>query len=70
MKTGSIFAAIAAVAAIGVGVYMVDINQTREGTLPEYDLNVGDVETGTEGVTVEVPTIDIESPEEQAADGS
>lgn len=76
MKTGSIIAIIAAVAVIGFGVYMIDIDQTEEarlpdvdvsvegGNMPEYDVETGDIEVGSEEVTVDVPTIDIESPEE------
>ncbi|MEO0751323.1 MAG: hypothetical protein AAFY25_05935 [Pseudomonadota bacterium] len=81
MKTGSILAAIIAVALVGFGVYMIDINQTEEaslpdvdisvegGNMPEYDAEVGDIDVGTEEVTVDVPTIDVESPEEDADDG-
>ena len=70
--------AIAALLVLG-GIYMVDIDQTAEGSLPdvdiavesgsmpEYDVDVGDIDVGTEEVTVNVPTIDIESPEEEAA---
>ena len=76
MKTGVIIAGAAAAAAIGIGIYMVDIDMTEEGALPDIDLSVdggnlpefdvetGDIETGTKEVTVEVPTIDIETPEE------
>ena len=82
MKTGSIIAAIVAVIAIAFGVYMIDIDQTEEGSLPdvdvsmeggnmpEFDAEVGEIETGTEEVTLEVPTIDIQSPEEAAAEDS
>ncbi len=76
MRTGLIIAAVAAVAAIGFGVYMVDVDMTEEATLPdvdisveggnapEFDVETGDVEMGTEEVTVDVPTIDIEPPAE------
>ena len=82
MKTGTIIAAVVAVIAIAFGVYMIDIDQTEEGSLPdvdismeggnmpEFDAEVGDIETGTETVTMEVPTLDIQSPEEDAADDS
>ena len=82
MKTGSIIAAIVAVIAIAFGVYMIDIDQTEEGSLPDIDVSmeggnmpefeaeVGEIETGTEEVTLEVPTIDIQSPEEAAAEDS
>lgn len=82
MKTATIAAVIVAAIAIGFGVYMVDVDQTEEaslpdvdvsvegGNMPKFDAEVGDIETGTKEVTVEVPTVDIESPEEDAADDS
>ena len=56
MKTTSVIAVIVAAIAIGFGVYMIDIDQTEEGSLPdvdvsvdggnmpEFDADVGDVE--------------------------
>lgn len=82
MKVMSVIAVVIAAVAIGFGIYMVDIDQTEEaslpdvelsvegGNLPEFDAEVGDIETGTEEVTLEVPTIEIQSPEEDAADDS
>ena len=82
MKIMSVFAVVIAAAAIGFGVYMVDIDQTEEaslpdvdvsvegGNLPAFDAEVGDIETGSESVTMEVPTIAIQSPAEDAADES
>ncbi len=76
MKIASIIAVVVAAVAIGFGVYMVDIDQTQEaslpdvdlsvegGNLPEFSADVGDIETGTETITMEVPTIEFESPEE------
>ena len=74
MKTGLVLAAIVAVVAIAFGVYMVDIDQTQEATLPEvsveggqmpeYDANVGDVTVTEEEVTVTVPEVNIVPPEE------
>lgn len=76
MKIGAILAGVALVAAVAFGVYMVDIDQTEEGALPtvsieggnlpEYDADVGDIEVGERDITVTVPTVDIESPEEDA----
>ena len=78
MKLTAVLGAIAAVAVIAFGVYMIDVDQTEEarlpdvdvsvegGNLPEFDAEVGDIETGTEEVTVTVPTVDIQSPEEDA----
>lgn len=80
MKALTIIGVIVAAVAIGFGVYMIDIDQTEQaslpnvdvtvegGNLPEFDAEVGDIETGTEVITMEVPTIDIQSPEEDAAD--
>ncbi|NOE20817.1 hypothetical protein GS634_22025 [Ruegeria atlantica] len=81
MKPGYIFAAIAVVAIIAFGIYMIDIDMTEEaqlpdvelkvegGNLPEFDAEVGDIEVGTEEVKIDVPTIDIQSPEEANDDG-
>ena len=76
MKIGAIIAGVALVAAVAFGVYMVDIDQTEEGALPtvsieggnlpEYEADVGDIEVGERDITVTVPTVDIESPEEDA----
>ncbi|MCR9108885.1 hypothetical protein [Marivita sp. XM-24bin2] len=75
MKVGAIVAGVVLVAAVAFGVYMVDIDQTEEGTLPtvsidggnmpEFDAEVGDVEVGERDVTVTVPDVDLESPEEE-----
>ena len=76
MKTGTIIAAIAAVAVIAFGIFFIDIDQTEEASLPDVDVNVeggnlpefeaetGDIEVGTKEVDVTVPTVDIEAPEE------
>lgn len=78
MKTGSIIGIIAAVAVVAFGIYFFDVDQTEEASLPDVDVTVeggnmpefevesGDIEVGTEEVTVAVPTIDVESPEEDA----
>lgn len=76
MKTGTIIAAIAAVAVIAFGIFFIDIDQTEEaslpdvdvsvegGNLPEFEAETGDIDVGTTEVEVTVPTVDIESPEE------
>ena len=76
MKVGAILAGVVLVAAVAFGVYMVDIDQTEEGALPtvsieggnlpEYETDVGDVEVGERDITVTVPTVEVESPEEDA----
>ncbi|WP_299788644.1 hypothetical protein [uncultured Marivita sp.] len=76
MKTGAIIAGVVLIAAVAFGVYMVDIDQTQEGSLPtvsidggempEYDADVGDIEVGERDVTVTVPTVDVETPEEDS----
>lgn len=77
MKPGIIVAALAAAAAIAIGVYMVDVEMTQDGslpdvdvsvesgTLPEYDVQTGDVDVGSEQVEVTVPTLNVETPEEE-----
>ncbi|MBY6058045.1 hypothetical protein KUV26_18760 [Leisingera daeponensis] len=81
MKPSIIIATVAGIVLLVFGIYMIDIDQTQEtripdvdvsvegGQLPEFKADVGDIETGTEEVTVTVPTIDIQSPEEEARDG-
>jgi hypothetical protein len=76
MKTGAIIAGVVLIAAVAFGVYFVDIDQTQEGSLPtvsidggempEYDADVGDIEVGERDVTVTVPTVDVETPEEDS----
>lgn len=58
------------------GLAACDVEQTEEGSLPDVDVEGGnlpeyDVETGdvdVEEETVTVPSLDYESPEEQAAE--
>lgn len=78
MRPGVVIGIIAALAVLAFGIYMVDVDVTEEaslpdvdvsvegGNLPEVDAEVGDVEVGSEEVTVTVPTVDVESPEEDA----
>ena len=77
MKTGSIIGLVVAAAiVIAVGAYMIDFNVTEEGSLPEVSVeggnmpeveaDVGDVDVGTTTKTVEVPTVDVTPPEEEA----
>ncbi len=82
MKTISVITAVLAVVAVGLGIYLVDIEQTEEaalpdvdvsvegGNLPTFDAEVGDIDVGTEEITLDVPTIDLQSPEEQASEDS
>lgn len=42
--------------------------QVEPGDAPEYDVETGEVEVGTETEEVEVPTVDIEGPEDQPAE--
>ena len=76
---GAAVAVLGVAALIAFGVYMVDVEQTEEASLPnvnitaeggnlhEFDAEVGDVNVGEEDVTITVPTINIESPEEEDA---
>lgn len=80
MKIGTILGVIVVVLLIAFGFYMVDIDQTEEASLPDVDVSVeggnapefeaevGDVEVGETEVTV--PTLDVQSPEEEAAEDS
>ncbi|MCE8548481.1 hypothetical protein KBY25_21945 [Ruegeria pomeroyi] len=82
MKPAVFIAAAVIVVLLIFGIYMIDIEQTQEtrlpdvdvtvegGQLPEFDAEVGEIETGTKEVTVTVPTINIQSPEEAAREGS
>ncbi len=76
MKTSaSVIAIVVAAAAIGFGIYMVDINQTEEarlpdvdvsvegGNLPEFDAEVGTISVGSTEETVTVPDIEITTQE-------
>ncbi|GAA4221363.1 hypothetical protein J4E08_05340 [Sagittula sp. NFXS13] len=74
MRIGAVIAAIIAVVVIGFGIYMIDIDQTEEGSmpevsveggnLPEFDAEVGDVDVTEEEVTVTVPEIEVTPPED------
>ncbi len=72
MKKGSlILVAILAVIVVAVGFYMVDVDVTDEGSLPdvdvsaeggempEVDADVGSVEFGSETEQVQVPDVDV-----------
>lgn len=39
--------------------------EVREGQLPEYDVETADVEVGTETETIEVPEVDVTTRERQ-----
>ena len=81
MKPGYIIAAVVAAAILAFGIFMIDVDMTEEarlpdvdlsiegGNMPEFQADVGDIDLGTEEVTVQVPTVDIESPEESREDG-
>ena len=70
MKTGSILAIAFAAILVVAGVYMIDVDQTEEttlpnvtivgGNMPEIDAEVGSVEVTEETITV--PTVEITSP--------
>ncbi len=78
MKTGVIIAAAAVAIAGAAGIYMVDIDQTEEarlpdvevtvegGNLPEFDAEIGDIDIGTEEITVTVPTVDVQTPDQES----
>lgn len=77
MKTGLIITgAVATIAIVGAGMYMVDIDQTQEAALPEVEINVeagqlpkfdaevGSIQMTEEEVTMEVPNVEITMEEE------
>ncbi len=87
---GIVVAVVAIVGAVWVATTLIDVDQTEPGKMPdvdvaidaeagkipEYDVDTGEVEVGTETETVlvpevvmveeevEVPTVDVEEPED------
>lgn len=82
MKTASIIAIGAAMAVLGFGVYLINTEQTQEASMPDIDVSVeggnlpdleaevGEVTVGSEAVTMEIPTIDIQAPAENRSSDS
>ena len=77
MKTASaVGLGVVAVAAIAFGAYMIDIDQTEEGrlpevtveggNLPEFEAETGSIDVGSTEETVTVPDVDVEVDTEQA----
>ncbi|WP_425038153.1 hypothetical protein [Primorskyibacter sp. S187A] len=74
MKTAVVLGSVIVAAAIGFGIYMVDITQTEEtrlpeisidgGQLPSFDADVGSIEMTEEEVTVTVPQLEVTPPQE------
>lgn len=76
MKPAAIIGAVVAVFVVAFGIYMFDVDQTEEarlpdvdvsvegGNMPEFDVEAGEIETGTKEVTVTVPTVEVNPPEE------
>ena len=62
-----------AIGTLALSLAACDVEQTEEaelpdvevegGNLPEFDVDVADVEVGSEEVEVEVPTVDVEMPD-------
>lgn len=77
MRTGTIIGVIAAIVLVVFAVYMIDVDVTEEaslpdvdvtvegGNLPEVEAEVGEIEVGSEEVTVTVPSVDVIPPEEE-----
>lgn len=78
MKTSTaIVGGIVAIVVIAAGVYMVDIDQTEEGSLPDVNVSVeggnlpeveattGSVDVGTEETTVTVPDVEVTTEEKE-----
>ncbi len=72
---GWIIGGLALLALGAAAIYLTDVDLTQTAELPEVsveggqmpavDVDVADVDFGTEEVTVEVPTMDIDLPEEE-----
>lgn len=64
----------AVIAPFAIALAACDVDQTQEGELPEvevtggqmpeYDVETADVDVGTETTTVEVPTVDVDMPDD------
>lgn len=71
------FIAATVLATATLGLAACDVDQTEEGSmpdvdveggnLPEFDVEGPDVDIGTEETTIEVPTVDVDMPDD--ADG-
>jgi hypothetical protein len=82
MRLGAILGIIVVVLAIIFGIYMVDFDVTDEGEMPDVDVSVeggempevdaqvGDIDVGTQEVTIEVPDVDVQTPEEEATENN
>jgi hypothetical protein len=70
---GILMVALLAVPLVGCNVRQTEEAEAPEvevkgGQLPEYDVSTADVDVGTKETTIEVPTIDIQSPSENEAE--
>ncbi|MEC7762382.1 MAG: hypothetical protein VX874_10790 [Pseudomonadota bacterium] len=77
-KAGGIILGLVALVAIAFAVFMVDFDVADEGALPDVDVSVdggelpevdaevGDVDVGTRTEEIEVPTIDVNPPEDDS----
>jgi len=69
---GGLLLIVLLILAAGIATGFIDLQKTREGSLPEisvkggqlpkYDANVAKVEMGSRNETVEVPTMDVKKP--------
>lgn len=75
-RTGLIIAVVAVIAIIAAFAFgLIDINQTKEGALPEikaeggqvpaFDVDTADVDVGTTNTTIDVPTVDVGTSKEK-----
>lgn len=65
--------AVALITPFALGVAACDVDQTKEGNMPEvevsggnlpkYDVETADVDVGTKETTVTVPTVDVSMPD-------
>lgn len=71
--TKLIVAGVAVVAVLVAASYLIDVDQTKEtvlpqvdvdveaGQLPEFDVDIADIEISTKEVVVEVPAVDVQT---------
>ena len=68
------FATALVLTAATLGLAACDVDQTEEaelpdvdvegGNMPEFDVETADVDVGSEEVTVDVPTVDVDMPDD------
>jgi hypothetical protein len=72
-KLSILMVALLAIPLVGCNVRQTEEGEMPEvevegGQLPEYDVSTADVDVKTKETTIEVPTIDVQSPSENEAE--